>query len=526
MADDRTTAALQRRSLDAVWHPCTQMARAERVPPLPIARGEGPWLIDFDGHRYFDANSSWWVNLFGHSDAGVNAAIKQQLDTLPHVMLAGCTHEPAIRLGERLSARTGGALGHVFFGSDGASAVEIALKQSFHSWRNLGHGDKREFVCLRNGYHGETIGALAVTDVAIFRDAYDPLLMRAHIVDSPDSRLGNEAEALAALRTLLAERHAHIAAVILEPLVQGAAGMVMHSPDYLRQVRAMTREFGIHLIADEIAVGCGRTGQFFAWQHTLVEGDLASAGPSQAGEAPVGGSSRTRERGGQQDLSSAGPSQAGEAPVGGSSRTRERGGQQDLSSAGPSQAGEAPVGGSSRTRERGGQQSLWPDFILLSKGITAGTLPLSLVLTTDAVYRAFWSEDVTRGFLHSHSYTGNALACAAANAVLDRFDAGQLARNAEQASQLAEAFAPLAKHARVAHLRQQGMILAFDVVDAPAGFAESFHLAARRHELLIRPIGRTVYLMPPYLIDADVARWLADAVRRTLADLFPESDVA
>lgn len=442
MADDRSTAALQRRSLDAVWHPCTQMARAERVPPLPIARGEGPWLFDFDGHRYFDANSSWWVNLFGHADAGINAAIKQQLDTLPHVMLAGCTHEPAIRLGERLSARTGGALGHVFFGSDGASAVEIALKQSFHSWRNLGRAEKREFVCLRNGYHGETIGALAVTDVAIFRDAYDPLLMRAHIVDSPDSRLVNEAAALNALRTLLAERHAHIAAVILEPLVQGAAGMVMHSPEYLRQVRAMTREFGVHLIADEIAVGCGRTGQFFAWQHTQ------------------------------------------------------------------------PASGDQ-----------WPDFILLSKGITAGTLPLSLVLTTDTVYRAFWSEDVTRGFLHSHSYTGNALACAAANAVLDRFDAGQIKHNAEQASQLAEAFAPLAKHARVAHLRQQGMILAFDVVDAPAGFAEAFHLAARRHELLIRPIGRTVYLMPPYVLDADLARWLALAVRRTLADLFPESDV-
>ncbi|MGM9514945.1 aminotransferase class III-fold pyridoxal phosphate-dependent enzyme [Roseateles sp. DB2] len=463
------THLLQRRSLDAVWHPCTQMARAERVPPLPIARGEGPWLFDFDGHRYFDANSSWWVNLFGHADAGINAAIKQQLDTLPHVMLAGCTHEPAIRLAERLSARTGGALGHVFFGSDGASAVEIALKQSFHSWRNLGQIDKREFVCLRNGYHGETIGALAVTDVAIFRDAYDPLLMRAHIVDSPDSRLGNEAEALAALRALLAERHTQIAAVILEPLVQGAAGMVMHSPNYLRQVRAMTREFGVHLIADEIAVGCGRTGQFFAWQHTLTAGELASVGPSQAGEAPVGGSSRTRER--------------------------------------------------------GAEQSQWPDFILLSKGITAGTLPLSLVLTTDAVYRAFWSEDVTRGFLHSHSYTGNALACAAANAVLDRFDAGQIERNAEQASQLAEAFAPLAKHPRVAHLRQQGMILAFDVPDAPAGFAEAFHLAARRHELLIRPIGRTVYLMPPYVLDAELAAWLARAVRRTLADLFPDSDV-
>ncbi|MDT9000729.1 aminotransferase class III-fold pyridoxal phosphate-dependent enzyme [Paucibacter sp. APW11] len=461
------TQALQRRSLDAVWHPCTQMARAEAVPPLPIARGEGPWLYDFEGQRYFDANSSWWVNLFGHADAAINAAIKHQLDTLPHVMLAGCTHEPAVRLAERLSARTGGALGHVFFGSDGASAVEIALKQSFHSWRNLGRSDKREFVCLQNGYHGETIGALAVTDVAIFRDAYDPLLMRAHIVTSPDSRLGNEAEALAAMRALLAERHDQIAAVIVEPLVQGAAGMVMHSPNYLRQLRAMTREFGVHLIADEIAVGCGRTGQFFAWEHV-------SPRPTGTPSAPRGGAAAF---------------------------------------------GSGPAGDRD-TQPPQGQD--WPDFILLSKGITAGTLPLSLVLTTDAVYRAFWSDDVKRGFLHSHSYTGNALACAAANAVLDRFDAGQIERNAEQASLLMEAFAPLGQCSRVEQLRQQGMILAFDVVDAPSGFAEAFHLAARRHQLLIRPIGRTVYLMPPYLIDAATAAWLAAAVRATLCDLFPD----
>ena len=457
----------QRRSLDAVWHPCTQMARAEKLPPLPIARGEGPWLYDYEGRRYFDANSSWWVNLFGHADAGINAAIKQQLDTLPHVMLAGCTHAPAIRLAERLSARTGGALGHCFFGSDGASAVEIALKQSFHSWRNRGRGDKREFVCLKNGYHGETIGALSVTDVAIFRDAYDPLLMRAHIVESPDSRLGNEAQALAAMRALLAARHAHIAAVIVEPLIQGAAGMVMHSPAYLHGLRALCSEFEVHLIADEIAVGCGRTGRFFAWEHTLKDSALASAGPPQAGEAPVGGSSRTRER--------------------------------------------------------GGQQSQWPDFILLSKGITGGTLPLSLVLTSDEIYQAFWSEDLTRGFLHSHSYTGNALACAAANAVLDRFDAGQLARNAEQAALLGAALAPLARHPRIEGFRQQGMVLAFDVVDAPPGFAEQFHRAARRHELLIRPIGRSVYLMPPYLIDAPLAQWLAQALKQSLADLMPES---
>jgi len=435
-APSSVSASWQRRSLDAVWHPCTQMARAEHTPPLPIARGQGVWLFDHDGRRYFDAISSWWVNLFGHADPGLNAAITAQLGTLPHVMLAGCTHEPAVRLAERLGARTGGALGHCSFASDGASAVEIALKQSFHSWRNRGRPGKRHFVCLQNGYHGETIGALAVTDVAIFRDAYDPLLMRAHTVASPDSRLGNEAEALAALRQLLTERHTEIAALILEPLVQGAAGMVMHSPDYLRAVRALCTEVGVHLIADEIAVGCGRTGRFFAWEHT------APAGPAD-----------------------------------------------------------------------------WPDFLLLSKGITGGTLPLSLVLTTPEVFAAFWSDDTTRGFLHSHSYTGNALACAAANAVLDRFDAGQLEANARQAGWLGAAFAPLAQDTRVAHLRQRGTILAFDVPVAGPGFAERFHLAGRARELLIRPIGQSVYLMPPYLIDEPTAAWLAQTVKETLDDV-------
>jgi adenosylmethionine-8-amino-7-oxononanoate aminotransferase len=432
-----SNADLATRSRAAVWHPCTQMARLESVPPLAIARGEGPWLIDADGRRYFDANSSWWVNLFGHSDARLLGAIKAQLDTLPHVMLAGCTHEPAVRLAERLSARTGGALGHVSFGSDGASAVEIALKQSFHSWRNRGQGEKREFVCLQHSYHGETLGALSVTDVQVFRDAYDPLLMRAHIVASPDGRRGDEAEALAAMRALLAERHASIAAVIVEPLVQGAAGMVMHSPDYLRGLRALTREFGVHLIADEIAVGCGRTGSFFAWEQMSTTD--------------------------------------------------------------------------------------WPDFVLLSKGITGGTVPLSLVLTTDEVFDAFWSQDVSRGFLHSHSYTGNPTACAAANAVLDRFDAGLLDETAVQARHLAEALAPFTEDSRVTQLRQRGMILAFDVIGAPERFAEKFHLAARRRELLIRPIGNTVYLMPPYLIDAPTAQWLATAVRATLDDVCPRA---
>ena len=426
---------LQARSLAAVWHPCTQMARAAVVPPLPIARGEGAWLYDLEGRRYFDANSSWWVNLFGHSDARINTAIKQQLDTLPHVMLAGCTHAPAVELAEKLSALTGGKLGHTFFASDGASAVEIALKMSFHSWRNLGLADKKEFVCLRHGYHGETIGALAVTDVAVFRDAYDPLLMRAHVVESPDSRLGpeQEATALADLQRVLTERAGFVAAVIIEPLVQCAAGMAMHEPSYLRAVRALCDEFEVHLIADEIAMGCGRSGTFFAFEQ-------AEAG--------------------------------------------------------------------------------WPDFVTLSKGISGGTLPLSLVLTTEKVFQCFWSDEVGRGFLHSHSYTGNALACAAANAVLDHFAQGDvLAQNRVQAQLLADAFAPLKTDPRVEHLRQRGMILAFDVKAPGERFAERFHLAARERELLIRPIGGTVYLMPPYLIDAATASFLFEAVMATLNDV-------
>lgn len=430
---------LQRRSLAAVWHPCTQMARAATVPPLPIARGEGAWLFDMEGRRYFDANSSWWVNLFGHADAGINNAIKRQLDILPHVMLAGCTHAPAVELAEKLSALTGHALGHTFFASDGASAVEIALKMSFHSWRNLGFNDKREFICLKHGYHGETIGALAVTDVAVFRDAYDPLLMRAHVVESPDSRLGpeQEARAVADLRCVLTERRGHVAALIIEPLVQCAAGMAMHEPSYLRAVRELCDEFEVHLIADEIAVGCGRSGTFFAFE-----------------QGKCG----------------------------------------------------------------------WPDFVTLSKGISGGTLPLSLVLTTEAIYQSFWSDDIARGFLHSHSYTGNALACAAANAVLDRFAQDQvLEQNLEQARLLAQAFAPLASDARVEHLRQRGMILAFDVEQPGERFAERFHLAARERELLIRPIGRTVYLMPPYLVDAATAQFLFGAVAATLNEVLSDA---
>jgi len=427
----------QQRSRRHVWHPCTQSIRLEAVPPLPIARGEGVWLYDHDGRRYLDATSSWWVNLFGHAHPAINAALKEQLDAFSHVMLAGCTHAPAVELAERLSALTGHALGHCFYASDGASAVEIALKMSFHAWRNAGRGDKQNFVALRHGYHGETLGALHVTDVPVFRDAYAPLLANAHLVASPDARTalpGEDAVAVARraaaeLEALLAERHATIAAVIVEPLVQCATGMAMHDPEYLRRVRALCDRFDVHLIADEIAVGCGRTGTFFACE----------------------------------------------------------------------------------------QAGIWPDFLCLSKGISGGYLPLALVMTRDAIYEGFVDDDVARSFLHSHSYTGNALACRAALATLDLFvQEDALRRNRGRAERLLGRLREGLRGMPVDHLRQRGMITAFDVQEPGARFAERFHLAARANGLLMRPIGSTIYLMPPYAIGDDEIDLLVDGTLATL----------
>jgi adenosylmethionine-8-amino-7-oxononanoate aminotransferase len=421
------------------------MKHHERTPLIPIARGKGAWLYDHDGNRYLDAISSWWVNLFGHANPQINAALKDQLDTLEHAMLAGCTHEPAIELAERLSALTQHTLGHAFFASDGASAVEIALKMSFHTWRNRGHAEKREFACLANSYHGETIGALGVTDVALFKDAYDPLIRHAHVVTSPaprdnESSIDAAQRALADMRKLFDERAPHLAAVIVEPLVQCAAGMAMHDPSYLKGLRTLCDDYGVHLIADEIAVGCGRSGTFFACE----------------------------------------------------------------------------------------QAAIWPDFVCLSKGISGGYLPLSIVLTRDDIYAAFYDDDITRGFLHSHSYTGNPLACRAALATLDLFDSADvLAENRRKSSILRAALEPLAGHQSVKNMRERGTIFAFDAaVNDPTQartFSRRFFQNALKHELLLRPIGTTVYLMPPYILDEEELLLLAERTRATFEATLSEA---
>ena len=426
------------RSLASVWHPCTQMQHHEEVPLIAVSHGKGAWLYDHEGRRYLDGISSWWVNLFGHANPRINAALKDQLDKLEHAMLAGFTHEPVIELSEQLSALTGHAFGHAFYASDGASAVEIALKMSFHYWRNAGYPNKQEFVCLQGSYHGETVGALAVTDVPLFKEAYGPMTRSAHVVASPDARNDEGASsqemaqrAAEDVERLFEERGERIAALIVEPLVQGASGMAMYDRVYLEMVRELCDRYHVHLIADEIAVGCGRTGTFFACE----------------------------------------------------------------------------------------QAGIWPDFMCLSKGISGGYLPLSLVLTTDKIYEAFYSEDIRRGFLHSHSYTGNALACRAALATLQIFrEDDVLNRNRDRATKLVTALAPLADHERTRHFRQRGMIFAFDAVEPDpqraSSFARRFFTAATENELLLRPIGRTVYLMPPYVLDDDEIEFVAERTRR------------
>ena len=387
----------------------------ESLPLVPIARGEGAWLYDFAGKRYLDAVSSWWVNLFGHANPRINGALVAQLYDLEHVMLAGFTHRPVIELSERLSKLAPAGLGHAFYGSDGSSATEIALKMSFHYWRNMGRPEKRGFVSLAGGYHGETLGALSVTDVALFRDTYAPLLNRNTVVPCPDARHAITPDAAAAaLDAHLAQHHGTTAALIVEPLVQGASGMVMYDASYLRRARELCTRYGVHVIADEIMTGFGRTGTLFAWE--------------QSGAAA-------------------------------------------------------------------------PDFLCLSKGLTGGYLPLSCVLSTDDVFRAFYADDTARGFLHSHSYTGNALACRAALAVLDIFDLDNvLAANRAKADRWGAAVAPIAAHPKVRHFRRCGMIWAFEVDSARPDFAQWFAAEALARELLLRPIGRTVYFMPPYIV--------------------------
>jgi adenosylmethionine-8-amino-7-oxononanoate aminotransferase len=409
-------SVMMQRDLEVIWHPCTQMKDHETLPLIPIRSGKGIYLYDFEGNAYMDAVSSWWVNLFGHSNEKINEKIKAQLDTLEHVLLAGFTHEPAVELAHKLVHITPKKLKKVFYVDNGSSAVEAALKMSYHYHLNLGKR-KPIFLSLTNSYHGETIGALSVGDVALYKETYEQLLIANKQVPVPEDQSKEAANfALHALEKVLKEQSDEVAALIIEPLIQGAGGMHMYHPDYLIGARELTKKYDVHLIADEIMTGFGRTGKMFAFDHTDVS----------------------------------------------------------------------------------------PDFMTLSKGLTGGYLPLSVVMTTEDVYNAFYCDyNEHKAFLHSHSYTGNPLACAAALATLKIFEQNDiLGENAKKSDYIMNELKKFLELPNVKEVRQQGMVTAIELqgYDAKERIGLQLYEYALSEGVLLRPLGHIIYFMPPYII--------------------------
>jgi adenosylmethionine-8-amino-7-oxononanoate aminotransferase len=443
-------ADLIRRDRDHVWHPCTQEKDHELLPPIPIAHGEGVWLTAVDGKRYLDGVSSWWVNLFGHNHPRLNRALLEQAGKISHLIFAGFTHEPAIELAERLCAAAPGKLSKVFFADNGSSAIEAALKMSFQFWQQSGQVGKNRFLSISEAYHGETLGALSVGGCELYRDIYRPILLDTFQAQGPDcfrcpfglARESCQAECFGSLETVAEQHHEKIAAIVIEPLIQAAAGMRIYPPLYLKKLRALCDRLGIHYIADEIAVGFGRTGKMFANEHAGVA----------------------------------------------------------------------------------------PDLLCLSKGITGGYLPLSAVLTTEEIYRAFYDDYTTlKAFLHSHSYTGNALACAVAVEVQKIFAEEEiLARLPAKMAQFDAAAARFTALEHIGEFRRCGMVAAVELVQeqqGKIGYAwqerrgyQVYRKALERGALL-RPLGNVVYFMPPLSIETEELDLLLEIAYDAIRDV-------
>lgn len=395
-----------------------------------VNKAQGSWIYDDQGHAVLDAISSWWVNLFGHGKKEILDAIANQAQRLDHTLLAGLVHESASTLADALAAIAPGDLSHVFFASDGASAVEIALKMVLHFWQNEGVKTKTAFAALSQGYHGETLGALIVSDLGLYKAPYQSLLQDAFFLPVPPTE-DAVPEALAQAERVLAKHRQKLAALIIEPLLQGAGGMRMYPKAYLQGLDALCQANRILLIADEIATGFGRTGSMFAIE----------------------------------------------------------------------------------------QASITPDILCLSKGITGGVLPLSAVIAKTFVHEALTRPG--QAFLHSHSYSGNALACAAALATLGLFESEDiLAGNRARQAFLNQHSHILMQHEKINHFRNLGMAWAFEVSTTDHHFAQTFRQMAWKNGLLLRPLGHTVYFMPPYSITEEEMLFLLNNTLKTIEQYF------
>lgn len=433
-----------------VWHPFTQMQEWEENPQLVIAAGDGIRLIDTAGKSYYDGVSSLWLNVHGHRKAEIDAAIIRQLGKIAHTTLLGLASEPAAELAEQLIQIVPEGLTKVFYSDSGSTAVEIAVKMAYQYWQLKGVTQKQKFVTLANAYHGDTVGSVSVGGIDLFHRIFGPLLFETIHAPSPCCYYctlsvqagGCQSACIGAVEDILARQHGEIAAMVVEPLVQGAAGMLTQPPDYLRRIRELTRQYNVLLIVDEVATGFGRTGKMFACEH----------------------------------------------------------------------------------------ENVTPDIMTMAKGITAGYLPLAATVATNEIYQAFLGDRASeRTFFHGHSYTGNALACAAALANLEIFKEEQIiAGLADKIAAAKTKLAGFAELTAVADIRQCGLMIGIELqADKLARtpfppellIGHRVSMLAREYGLIIRPLGDVVVFMPPLAsTKADIEEML-DIIYRCIQEI-------
>jgi adenosylmethionine-8-amino-7-oxononanoate aminotransferase len=439
-----------------VWHPFAPMQSYRAENPPIIERGEGFHLIDIDGCRYIDGFSSLWCNVHGHCVPAIDQAIRDQLDRVSHSTLLGHGQVRSIELAQRLVQLAPAGLNKVFYSDSGSTAVEVALKIAFQYHRQKpGGNDRRKlFVSIDQAYHGDTVGSVSVGSIELFHHVYGPLLFPTLRVPSPVTYHLPEGfspetylqHCQAELARVLDQHSEEIAAVVMEPLVQGAAGILVHPPGYLAEVRRQTSQRGILLIADEVAVGFGRTGTMFACE----------------------------------------------------------------------------------------QEGVSPDLLCLGKGLTGGYLPLAATLATDPIFDAFLGHPAEgKTFFHGHTFTGNALACAAALASLDLFESNQVLENVRQTIPiLQQELASIGDLPIVGEVRARGMMIGIELVadrqtrrpfDPALRVGHAVTLKARERGLMIRPLGDVVVLMPAPAMPADLVRDMVARTRQSIEDWMRDS---
>ncbi len=443
---------LQIKDMKNIWHPCSQMKDYETFPPIVIDKGEGIYLYDIDGKEYIDTISSWWVNLFGHANPRINKALKSQVDKLEHVIFSNFSHKSAINLSEEILNISPKGLSKVFFGDNGSSAVEIALKLSFQYHKQTGHDSKKKFISLKDGYHGETIGALSVSKTPLYSEVYNDILLDTIEVQGPncyrcpfdEKKETCNAPCFKYMEETIINHHKEITSVIIEPMVQCASGMKIYSKVYLKKLRDITKEYNINLIADEIAVGFGRTGEMFGVNHPNIS----------------------------------------------------------------------------------------PDIMCVSKGLTGGYLPLSLAITTDKIYDAFYDDYLKyKAFLHSHSYSGNPLACACALETLNIFKENDILKEVKEKGTylynlVYDTFKDLPY---VSDIRSIGMISAIELAedkktktpfDVKKRIGYNIYKIALKYGLILRPLGDVLYFMPPYIITKEEINKMVDISYKSYKEFF------